>query len=294
MTRRFLIIANPTAGRRRGRAAANALAEQLETLGLEAEVYFTGKAGDASRRAGAAAGEGWDGVVSVGGDGTANEVINGLTNLELPLAILGAGTGNVLSRALDLPRTAAGLARIIEAGHTIPAAVGTANGRRFLLFAGAGLEGAMVRRFAQVRGGRLNLFSWVAPILHIVRRWPRFDLTAEFADGTVLHGLSEVLATRVSNYGVILRLPGNIDIADGKLHVLCFEQRTRLAWLRTGMRALFGRLRPGRDCTVLTTDRLRVSGRNPSPYEVDGDHGGETPLEIRLEEQSARLFRRRV
>ena len=290
MARRFLIIANPIAGGGRGGKVAAALLRQLEARGLEAEPYLTSKAGDARSRAGTAGREGWDGVISVGGDGTANEVVNGLRDLDLPIAVMAVGTGNVLARALGLPRNPAGLARVIDAGHTMSAAVGRANDRRFLLFAGAGLEAAMVQRFAQVRRRRLSLLSWIVPILHVVRRWPRFELSAELEDGTVLNGLSAVLVTRVRNYGVIMRLPQEIDIGDGKLHVLGFQQRTRSAWLAAALRGLTGRLRPGRDCILVSADRLRIWSAKPTPYEIDGDHVGETPLTICLEPQSARLF----
>ena len=290
MARRFLIIANPVAGGGRGRKVAAALRQQLEARGLEADAYLTGKAGDARSRAGTAEGEGWDGVISVGGDGTANEVVNGLRDLDLPIAVMAVGTGNVLARALGLPRNPAGLARVIDAGHTIAAALGKANGRRFLLFAGAGLEAAMVQRFARVRGGRLGLLSWIQPILHVVRHWPQFDLRVELQDGEVLDGMTAVLVTRVRNYGVIMQLPREIDIEDGKLHALCFGQRTRVAWLGLALRGLLGRLRPGRDCILLSPERLRISAARATPYEVDGDHGGETPLEICLEDQAARLF----
>ena len=294
MARRFLIIANPVAGGGRGGRVAPALRRELQARGLQAQVYMTREAGDARQRASSASAEGFHGLVSVGGDGTANEVVNGLTDLDLPLAIMGVGTGNVLARALGLPRRPAGLARVIDAGHTIAAALGKANGRRFLLFAGAGLEAAMVQRFARVRGGRLGLLSWIRPILHVVRRWPRFDLRVELEDGEVHDGLTTVLVTRVRNYGVIMQLPREIDIEDGKLHALCFGQRTRVAWLGLALRGLLGKLRPGRDCILLSPDRLRISAARATPYEVDGDHGGETPLEICLEEQAARLFCPRV
>lgn len=288
--RRFLIIANPVAGGGRGRHVAAELRRQLEARGLQAELYTTHRAGDARRRAGDAAAEAWDGLICVGGDGTANEVVNGLTDLDMPLGIMGTGTGNVLARALGLPRHPAGLAEVIHAGHTMPATVGRANGRRFLLFAGAGLDAAIVERFARVRGGRLNLLSWIWPILHVVRLWPRFQLTVELEDGTRLADLTAVLVTRVRNYGVVMKLPREIDFGDSRLHVLCFRQHTRLAWFLAAMRALIGRLRVGRDCTLLSTDNLRISANDPAPFEIDGDPGGKTPLQIGLESQPARLF----
>lgn len=286
--RRLLVIANPISGGGRGRSAAPALAAELARAGVTAEVHFTTRAGDATTRAAAAAGEDWDGVVAVGGDGTVNEVLNGLQGGRKTLGVLPMGTANVLAIELRLPSKPAAAAAVIAAGHRRSLAVGVCNGRRFLLFVGAGIDGAVVHRLAEVRTGTLGKHKWLGPILHTVRRWPRFSLTATLSDGTRRENLASILVTRVRNFGGLFHLTPDVDPFDGKLHVLCFRTRSRLRWAWLGTRALFGRLRPGPWLECFTTDRVQIDG--VAPFQIDGDAGGASPADIRLCEEPIAVF----
>lgn len=286
--RRLLVIANPISGGGRSKVLVPELCAALRARGLVAEPYFTTCAGDATARARAAGPEPWDGLVACGGDGTVNEVLNGMPDPTRPLAMLPVGTANVLAAELRLPRRPADLAALLAAGTTRELAIGTANGRRFLLFCGAGLDGAVVQRCSETRTGTLGKLKWLPPILHTVRRWPQFSLRATFADGRVLDGLSAVLVTRVRNYGGVLQLPRGIDAGDGRLHALCFRTRSRLGWAWQGLRGVLRCMREGPHLTVVPTTGLRIDGE--APFQIDGDHGGSTPVELGLLPQRATLY----
>ncbi len=160
--------------------------------------------------------------------------------------------------------------------------------RRVALFCGIGLDGAVVQRLSQVRSGTLGKHKWLGPILHTVLHWPRFELSVAFDDGTRLDGLSTVLVTRVRNYGGIAAMPPGIDLADGRLHVLCFRPRSRLAWIWLGFLAVLRLLRPGRSLVHRTARSIAIEGI--APYQVDGDHGGTAPLRLELAPVQATVF----
>lgn len=285
---RLLVIANPIAGGGRSRTLVPALCAALAARGIATEPYFTTGAGDAGARARTAGNEPWHGLIAAGGDGTIAEVLNGMPDPTRPLGVLPVGTANVLARELGLPRDPAAAAAVIAAGHTRALAIGLAQNRRFLLFCGAGLDGAVVQRLAAVRQGTLGMHKWLGPILHVVRRWPRFSLRATFADGTVLDGLSSVLVTRVRTYGGVVRLARSVSIDDGLLHVHCFRMTSRTAWAWHGLRAFAGALRPGRQLEVRATTAVRIDGE--APCQLDGDFAGRTPLDVTLLRESARVF----
>ncbi|MBL8729308.1 MAG: hypothetical protein JNM25_12800 [Planctomycetes bacterium] len=286
--RRLLLIANPISGGGRGRQLAPQLAAALLRHGVHAEVFFTARAGDATARAAAAGDEDWHGLVAIGGDGTVNEVLNGMPDLTRALGVLPVGTANVLAQELGLPRRPEAVAAMLAAGHRREIAIGRAAGRRFLLFCGVGVDGAVVQRLAAVRTGTLGKHKWLGPILYTLWHWPRFELAVTFADGSRLEGLRSVLITRVRNFGGVVSLTAGVDIGDGRLHVHCFRQRSRLAWLWQGLRAFCGRMREGRALCVRTTTAVRVDGT--APFQIDGDFGGFGPIAIDLEPKSAHLF----
>lgn len=286
--RRLLVIGNPISGGGRARTLVPELCAELQRRGITAEPYFTTCAGDAAARARAAGAEPWDALIAAGGDGTLNEVLNGMPDPTRPLGLLPVGTANVLALELGLPKRPAQLAELIASGSQRSLAFGKADGRRFLLFCGAGLDGAVVQRLAEVRTGTLGKHKWLGPILHTVRHWPQATLRAAFADGTVLDGLSSVLVTRVRHYGGVVRLTADVDVDDGLLHVLCFTARSRWQWLRLGVQAFFGRLRPGPLLLVRTASGLRIDG--VAPFQIDGDHGGMAPVGIELASERVSMF----
>ena len=143
----MVLIANPHASRFSGRqrdrvAAALAARHKVELV----QTSHPGQATVLTRRAVA---DGAELAAVLGGDGTVNEVVNGLRDASVPLGLLGGGRTNVLARGLGLPadpdRAVARLLELLQAGARRRLSLGTADGRCFALNAGFGLDGAIVR-----------------------------------------------------------------------------------------------------------------------------------------------------
>ncbi len=147
----------------RGPQAAAALSAALEARGVTCETRVTKRAGDRPRtRVGQRPGA--DCVVSVGGDGTLNEVANALAGAgALPVATLPLGTANVVARELHIPTDPAVLAGLIASATTRAVDAGRAGERLFLLGAGAGLDAAIVEVVHRNRGAKLSFLSYVWP-----------------------------------------------------------------------------------------------------------------------------------
>jgi diacylglycerol kinase family enzyme len=288
VTRRLLVIANPIAGGGRARHLAPKLCSALQASGCVAELYLTQASGDAEVRARSACNEAFDAIIAVGGDGTVNEVLNGMPDPSQPLGVLPVGTANVLALELRLPKSLAAAAQVIAKGRTQRHAIGIANGRRFLLFCGAGVDGAVVQRMHELHSRTLGKLKWLSPILHTVRHWPRFTLRATLADGEVLDGLSSVLVTRVRNYGGVVQLPRGIDPQQDTLFVLGFRQRGRLAWLTQGSLGLIRCMHPSRNLLLRKTHALHID--STAPYQIDGDFGGVGTLTIQQNASAANLI----
>jgi diacylglycerol kinase family enzyme len=285
---RVLILANPIAGGGRSKRLAPQLADALRARGVDAQVYLTQRAGDAGARARATAGEGFDALIAVGGDGTLNEVLNGMPDPSVPLGVLPVGTANVLACELRIPKDPVRLAELIASRHTREHAIGVANGRRFLLFCGAGLDAAIVEEVARTRTGTLGKWKWLPSIFRIVVRWPLPRLRATFADGSSIDTLSSVLVTRVRNFGGVSKLPKGIDPASPQLFVLCFSARSRIVWAWLGLRAALGLLSPCRWLTMRAASEVQIEGT--APMQIDGDFAGSTSAKVTLHAARANLF----
>src|SRR5262245_47146100 len=135
--RQVRMIYNPVAGWRRQRRVAAVIAA-LRNRGIEVIQQATTCRGDAERFARAASLRDCARLVVAGGDGTINEALNGLSDPQLPLAIVPLGTANILAAEIELTAAAENVAAAIAAGPARPACAGVVNGRRFVMVAGIG------------------------------------------------------------------------------------------------------------------------------------------------------------
>jgi diacylglycerol kinase family enzyme len=156
---------------------------------------------------------------------------------------------------------------LIRAGKTVRARLFAANGQRFFLFAGAGVDARIVQRVERERerhGYRGGMRRWFIP------SWHEFVLRPE------------VLVTRVRSYAVRMSLPSGIDIGDDRLHVLAFPRRAKLALLATAAQSFYSRLRSGRDAVHIRTEGpVLIEGDPREPFHLDGTQAGHLPVDIR-------------
>jgi diacylglycerol kinase family enzyme len=150
---RLALVVNPDATRfaaRRRDTVVDLLAARHKL-----EVHHTTHPGHATELTRRVAADGVEAVVVLGGDGTVNEVVNGLPGAAVPLGLVGGGKTNVLVRALGLPadtaRATVRLLELLERGERRLLSLGTAGGRRFTFSAGLGLDGAIVREVERRR-----------------------------------------------------------------------------------------------------------------------------------------------
>ena len=143
-----LLIVNPAAGQGRPQEALETL--QASLAPVLGDIVVTQGRGEAERAARAAASDGYDAVLAAGGDGTVNEVVNGLLAAAtaggaLPLGLVPLGTQNVLASEMGLPAADPdGTLTMLRAGRTRRIDVGLAGGRYFVLMAGFGFDAQVV------------------------------------------------------------------------------------------------------------------------------------------------------
>jgi len=219
-------------------------------------------------------------VIIAGGDGTVNAVVNALSPGCATLAVLPLGTANVLALELGISTVADGIARIAR-GSTRPLAVGLIEGegglsRRFLLMAGIGLDGDIVRG---VRTWEKRLFKKGAYLVSALRcllawRRGRFSL---LADGRALECHSVVICNGARYGGDWILMPG-ADISEPMLDLFCITAESRWSWLRVVTSILAGRpCRPG-DVTLLRAGQVEVGGDRA--IQLDGDYLGQAPVRV--------------
>ncbi len=285
---RALVVVNPVAGRGRARRAAEELVHGLHRMGVASELHFTSGRGDARERARRTA-DGVDLAVSVGGDGTLGEVLEGLAGRGVPVAILPLGTANVMSLDLGLPRSVAGTLEVIARGRTAPLDTARVNGLRLSFLAtSVGFDAMAVHALEARRRGPITQTSYFAAGLRALVRYSPPSLAVE-VEGEVLPGrFGLVLVSNVVNYAGYRVLSSDRRLDDGLYEVYLFPKGSRASLVGYGLRAVLSGL-PGGSCTRLRARRVRILSEVPVPCQVDGDAFGKTPVEIVVDPVQSRL-----
>jgi len=285
--RRFLVIYNPTAGRRSLRRLDRFLT-QLDRLGVAVVLRETVSRGDAEAFArGADAGE-FDAIVAAGGDGTINEVVNGLAESALPLAIMPLGTANVLANEIGLPRAPERIAEIAVVGAARPIWLGEVAGRRFVMMAGIGFDAAVVAGLDLVLKRHVGKLAFVKAILAELLRHGagRYRISCEGAD----HLPASAVIANGRFYAGRFVLGPAARLDEPAMQLVLLMRAGRLAMIRYLLAMALGRVHRLRDVRILRTDRLTVSGPVGAKVQADGDIVGTVPVTISVGARPLRLI----
>ena len=306
--RRVLIVFNPIAGRRRQKLFAQTI-DALNARGCVVDVQVTQGPGDATRfaRDGVAAGH-FDVIVAAGGDGTINEVIQGMTcSGEGPagdaphedgvyvgpaFATIPFGTVNVLALDIGLAKKADAMADTIAGQAEVKATIGIAQSREssrtFLITAGVGLDSAAVK---YLKPGLKRVFSWGAYILSMIMALVKDGdvvLEAEI-DGEKVQG-STVVITNVSRFGGPHVVAPDARVEGDRLTVLVALGFGRRNLVRYGIAFALGKVPAIPDKILRDFTRVRVTSPSGYPVQIDGDGYGTVPVTFSMAPAKLRLL----
>ncbi len=213
----------------------------LSARGLPFRIRETAAPGDAVVMAREAAHAGADAVVAVGGDGTMNEVADGLAGSATRLAFVPHGTGNVFAREFSLPESVEGCLDLLSSGKTIAVRMAKANERRFVLLASAGFDAEVVERMNPRQKNLLGIGAYVlCGARHLLRSQP--SLWIEFPDRGRFEAQA-VIVVRGKKYGGNVTIAPDGDIAGETLQVIALLRKGRWSIAKFALRRPAGEAR---------------------------------------------------
>ena len=293
---RICVIYNPTA---RGGKARH-MRQRLEQLGARCAFKPTLAAGDGVRLATESVNQGFDVVVAAGGDGTLNEVLNGIAIApdglkRAALGVIPLGTVNVFARELCLPMKLERAWRHIEAGTTRTVDVGVAvygppgagQRRHFVQLGGAGLDARAIELVDWKLKQRVLQFAYVVAGFKALAE-SRPTISCE-ADGARYTG-ELVLLGNGRFYGGQLPVFPAAALNDGFLHAAVFARVTLWTILRYALGFISGSLLMPGNVTLLRSKEFRLSADAPVPFELEGDLIGRLPATFQVHDEPLRVI----
>jgi YegS/Rv2252/BmrU family lipid kinase len=251
------------------------------------ERFATRAPGDARRCVAEAEGA-VDRIVAAGGDGTLNEVVNGLADPgRVPLAPLALGTANMLAGALGIPRDPKALAALVEgdAIRRIDLGLAAAPGARarFLGVAGVGFDAMVTEAVRRTRAGALGYHGYALPILRTLRGYTEPRLRVRL-DAGAPQPCGFAIVAKLPNYGGLFAVTPDARPDSGRLDACLFLDASFPGLVRSVWPAWRGRLAERADCRVVAASRIAIDSEGGRvPVQLDGDAWATTPVELALE-----------
>lgn len=273
---------NPKAVKRIDRVRA-----YLSAQGLPFRIRETSAPGDAGVMAREAALGGADAVVAVGGDGTMNEVADGLAGSATRLVFVPHGTGNVFAREFSLPESVEGCMDLLTSGKTISVRLAKANDRHFVLLGSAGFDAEVVERMNHRQKNLLGIAAYVlCGARHLLRSQP--PLWLEFPDRERVKAQAVIVA-RGKKYGGNVTIAPAGDIAGETFQVIALLRKGRWSIAKFALDALRGKHVSSRHVLIRESPSLFVRSTIPSACQVDGEYLGPLPVRFTVTDVLLRI-----
>lgn len=276
------IIYNPTSGREVFKKELPHVLERFEIAGYETSAHATTCEGDAVQAAKLAVSRNFDVVVAVGGDGTINEVINGIAEADVrpKLGIIPAGTTNDFARALAIPRDIKKAVDIILQEQTMALDIGKANDHYFMNIAGGGelteLTYEVPSRLKTMLGQLAYYMKGIEmlPFLKPVRTRIEYD-------GNVLEDdIMLFLVSNTNSVGGFEKLAPDAKPNDGYFDLIILKKTNLAEFIRIATLGIRGAHIEDKHVIYVQAKQIKVYPEEKMQLNVDGEYGGLLPGEF--------------
>lgn len=290
--KRARIIYNPTSGREAFKKRLPEVLERFEVAGYETSCHATTCEGDATIAARDAVKRGFDIIVAVGGDGTLNEVVAGVSEFEErpKLGLIPMGTTNDFARAVRIPRDIKKAVDIILKGDSLPVDVGLANDRYFINIAGGG---RITELTYEVPSKLKTVLGQLAYYLKGIEMLPSLNAThmrIEY-DGEVFDDEAMMVLIGLTNsVGGFEKLAPDASINDGLFSVFILKKCNIADFIKLVTLAVRGDHLKDPHVIYAKAKEVSIVSENKVQLNLDGEYGGDAPVVFKNLKRHVELF----
>jgi diacylglycerol kinase (ATP) len=286
---KVLLIINPLSGGVNKHHIIKEIQALFSQQNHDMDVYETSAKQDATRVAKERATQ-YDAVIACGGDGTINEVINGIAEKGVPLGIIPAGTENVLAKELGIPSNYRKAAQQILRGKKCVFDLGKANKRYFALMAGIGYD-AHIASQVELLPLIKNLFGSAAYPLAALKDFFNYNhpkLRVQ-VNGKTYTGYFVIVANS-RYYGRVFEVAHKANMQDGLLDVCIFQDLDLYNLIRYFVGVVTKKHDTFQDVHYMKAKQVRITGEHPVLAHVDCELIGKTPVEVEVCPNAITIF----
>lgn len=266
---RALMIVNPISGTRSKRGLDSDARAALKSAGISLDSHSTAHPGHARELALMAIDEGYDIVISAGGDGTVNEISTAIAHSDVTLGILPLGSGNGLARSLGIPQDTDEALKIITAGNSVRCDRGIVNGQPFYCTFGVGFDAAVTGKFAAMkRRGRITYVQSV--ILEFLKYQPEPYIISTGGE-VITERAFLITVCNAPQYGNNAYIAPGAKLDDGLLDLIVIHDGNPLSTMKVGVDLLTGFIDRNTRIDSFKVKEATIARLSEGPVQADGE-----------------------
>lgn len=271
MTEVYHIIFNPVAGKNKTGKVLKLVKDLFAERGKQTQTHFTNSRGDATRLVRQLTEAGEKEIISLGGDGTLHEVLNGLHDpTACRLGVIPAGTGNDFAEHLRIPLKTQDAVNLILDGKTQPTDYLEVGGKRCMNVAGIGMDVDVLERCS--RGKRTGKLKYLKCLLQSVFAFKGYDVVFRSGDREEERKVLLSAVCNGSQFGGGIRICPVADSTDGKMDVVIVDSVLgKVKLIKALLTLLKGKILELPKTTHFLCDSFSVISKTPCPAQLDGE-----------------------
>ena len=285
---RICLIINQFAGHQAGAEAVEIVIPYLQKNGCQVEYAFTQRPGHATELASTASSSGFDLVVAVGGDGTVNEVAQGLIGTDTEMGIIPIGSGNGLARELDIPMGMKKSAHALLKGSTLRLDVCLLNNQRFLCTSGIGFDALIADQMSKTSSR--GFLKYVQLVIRESIYFKPVSIRMKIDGVLIEEPVFLITFANASQFGNNAFIAPGASMTDGLIDVILVRKFNKL-WMPVFAIALFSKLIPKLPFVKCFKARqIDLELAETPVFHFDGEPGKlNIPAQIRIDEKKIRV-----
>ena len=278
---RLLIVVNPKAAKGKTLKKFPRLESLLNASGVEYDVQWTEGPGHATAIAEEKRDK-FDVVVAFGGDGTVNELINGLVGSDTPLGVLPSGNGNDFARSCRIPLSIEKALKTVFRNEAKKIDLGLTRNQFFGNAVGVGFDAFTSKESRKIKRLRGTLM-YIWAVLKSLSKYEALPMRIELDDDTIEESTYLVAIGNGWSIGGGLQLTPDAVLDDGEFHVCHVGDISSMKVVRNFLKLINGKINDVEEVSMYTSRHVKITSEVPLPIHIDGEIPEEDIKEIEIE-----------
>lgn len=288
--KKYLFIVNPVAGKGNTLELIPKIKESFDKDKIDYDIRITEERGQGEKIAREAVDKGYTHIISVGGDGTAYEVINGIGSGNVVLGILPSGTGNDFVRMTKTPKDYDEILKNFKDAKTKKIDIGKVNNRYFLNYSSVGIDSEIVKETESIKKYISGPSAYVVGVFKTLIKYKNKEVDILIDGKKIKRNIELIAVGNGKYYGGGMKINPSADLEDGLLDICIVNKMNKLKFALLFSTVFKGNHTKFKEVEIFRGKEVKIFGDDSLLLNADGDMIGNIPAVIEVQKESVEVI----